>query len=624
MRKTSSLQVILFLIALVLLTMPVFSANAYDINGYHITDYHTSIVVKENNQMEITEIITANFTGPNKHGIIRTIPTVFEKRLIYLENILVDHPYSVEKDRTYSAIRIGDANKIVSGEVKYRITYSYDYGDDLEKAFDKIYHNLLGTDWDCNIYNFTFLVQMPKDFDVNEINITYGPRYSQRKYTDYQIDGLSISGHLTGLSPNEGVTLAVKLPKGYFANTRQAPGLKVPVLYIMAPISIGLVIYLYNFWKKKGRDQEPIVAPQFYPIKGQSPAEAGYIIDEVVDNKDIVSLIFYWADKGYIKIIEEKRKFTFVKLKEANFRNSYESYIFNTIFSYGEGNEVSISDLKNNFYTNVPTIKKKIIGIFSGNRALIEGESLKNKQKALLFCFIPFLIFLAILGLEFRDFSVILISILLFFPFFAILLAVYSKSESNWVNLNNFKKLMIGVLAGLMVLFGFLIMQVYLEEVYPYLNTAPYSYSYFIILLCSSIGIALGVAMKKRSDYGQEMLEHYLGFKDFIATAEMDRLKILIDENPTYFYNVLPFAIVLGLEKKWARKFQSMIVEPPDWYSGYSMRTFSTVYLLSRMNTVVNQTNASMAAPPSTSSGSGFSSGGFSGGGGGGGGGSSW
>ncbi|HRR36432.1 MAG TPA: hypothetical protein P5535_05120 [Clostridia bacterium] len=80
----------------------------------------------------------------------------------------------------------------------------------------------------------------------------------------------------------------------------------------------------------------------------------------------------------------------------------------------------------------------------------------------------------------------------------------------------------------------------------------------------------------------------------------------------------------LGLKRKWGKKFESIVTQPPDWYHGYSFRTFSTMHMLSGLNSCLARTSSSMVQAPSTSSGGGFSSGGFSGGGGGGGGGSSW
>ena len=97
-------------------------------------------------------------------------------------------------------------------------------------------------------------------------------------------------------------------------------------------------------------------------------------------------------------------------------------------------------------------------------------------------------------------------------------------------------------------------------------------------------------------------------------------------ENPSYFYDILPYTYVLGVSSKWIKKFESINVEPPDWYSGYDPFTYNRFSHF--LNDTITTANASMVSTPSSSgstySGGGFSGGGFSGGGSGGGGGGSW
>jgi len=39
-------------------------------------------------------------------------------------------------------------------------------------------------------------------------------------------------------------------------------------------------------------------------------AEAGFFIDDKTDNRDLLSLIFYWAAKGCIEIEETEKKWS--------------------------------------------------------------------------------------------------------------------------------------------------------------------------------------------------------------------------------------------------------------------------------------------------------------------------
>ena len=64
--------------------------------------------------------------------------------------------------------------------------------------------------------------------------------------------------------------------------------------------------------------------------------------------------------------------------------------------------------------------------------------------------------------------------------------------------------------------------------------------------------LLLTIIMKKRTKQGGEWLAKLIGFKEFIDKAEKDRIRVLVEQNPSYFYNVLPYAYVLGVTDKWA------------------------------------------------------------------------
>lgn len=624
MRKLKIFRRVTLLIFAVFLMCSFITVHAYDVNGYHITRYDTVIDVGENNVLYITENITCDFTGADKHGIIRTIPSIFEDRKVIISDITVNENYSVETSREYVAIRIGDADRTISGLVEYTISYYYDYGDDETSDYDKLYHNIVGTDWDCSIYEVTFEINMPSSFDAGDLNMTYGQRYSELSYTSYTISGNTISGSLSDLAPYEGLTIALELPEGYFTGERTKDSLVFPILPVMIGVSLLAVILCIYTWYKRGKDDEIIASPQFYAIKGQSPAEAGYIIDGVIDNKDITSLIFYWADKGYIEITDKKWDYEFTKMQDPVFENKYEKYMFEQLFSYGTGSVVSIKDLQDRFYKDMPIIKQYIRNMFNGKKELVSKESLRFRKLMLLASFLPFVIFSICCMIAFKDSAIVIPILMVSAAFFTMLYIRYNSAENSWNIFGMARKLWIAVQAALLVTLTSLFMNVALSSIYSYYNTSRFTTAYFIAIFACAVSTAFAIATKKRSEYGQQMMQHYIGFRDFIATAEMDRLKALIDENPKYYYNILPYAIVLGLEKKWSKKFESMVLEPPYWYHGYYGRTFSTVYFASRLNSCMFQTTASMVKAPSTSSGSGFSGGGFSGGGGGGGGGSSW
>ena len=149
---------------------------------------------------------------------------------------------------------------------------------------------------------------------------------------------------------------------------------------------------------------------------------------------------------------------------------------------------------------------------------------------------------------------------------------------------------------------------------------------YIIIALDTVIGLTSTLAfivmffnsyMSKRTPYGTEMLGRIGGFKNFLETAEKDKLETLVMENPQYFYDILPYTYVLGVSDKWMKKFESITVEPPTWYVGYHYSAFDMMMFHHFMNTTMTTATSSMTSRPSSGGGGGFSGGGSGGGGGG-------
>jgi len=126
-----------------------------------------------------------------------------------------------------------------------------------------------------------------------------------------------------------------------------------------------------------------------------------------------------------------------------------------------------------------------------------------------------------------------------------------------------------------------------------------------------------GRAMPRKTSLGAQCAAVAQSLKNFITSQ--DRQYRYQANNQIFFEKFLPYAIVFGVEKIWAERFKDIGLKKPDWYDGYSMRTFNSIYLVNSLSSSMHSFTSS-ATP--TSSSSGFSSG-FSGGGGGGGGGGS-
>jgi uncharacterized membrane protein len=140
--------------------------------------------------------------------------------------------------------------------------------------------------------------------------------------------------------------------------------------------------------------------------------------------------------------------------------------------------------------------------------------------------------------------------------------------------------------------------------------------------------IIFTVLMRKRTQKGVITREEVLGLREYIKVAEADRIKFhnAPEKNPQLFEKLLPYAMVFGLEKKWAEQFKDIYITPPSWYGGPVGSSFNSMIFVSSLNSFASSANSAIISASRGAAGgnSGFGGGGFSGGGGGGGGGGSW
>ncbi|TMF45506.1 MAG: DUF2207 domain-containing protein, partial [Chloroflexi bacterium] len=127
--------------------------------------------------------------------------------------------------------------------------------------------------------------------------------------------------------------------------------------------------------------------------------------------------------------------------------------------------------------------------------------------------------------------------------------------------------------------------------------------------------------MTQRTPAGRDLLEHTLGFRLYMATAEKYRQQFAAKAD--IFTQLLPYAIVFGTVTLWAKAFEGIDTSANNnWYVGPG--PFQAGLLAGSLQSMNSSISSAIAFTPSGGSAGGFGGGGFSGGGGGGGGGGAW
>lgn len=128
------------------------------------------------------------------------------------------------------------------------------------------------------------------------------------------------------------------------------------------------------------------------------------------------------------------------------------------------------------------------------------------------------------------------------------------------------------------------------------------------LILLAIVSVIIAYYAPKRTEEGTRVLEHILGLEEYIKVAEKDRLQF--QEKEYIFFEILPYAIALGLATVWAKAFEGLITANPDWYHSNSGVIFIPTDFVSSID-------SSLSSTISASSGGGSVGGGDGGGGGG-------
>lgn len=606
-----------FLLLAFFFLAPTMDASAY---GYTIEKYHINIRVTTQNIYQIEETISVHF-NQSYHGIYRDIPLVNKvertdgsKNTIHakIKNIRCgSDDFDVSREGDDCEIKIGDEDETIIGDKEYHITYDYEMGNDVLPDSDEFYFNVTGNRWKTTIQNVSFTIQMPKEFEEKNLGMSWGSRGSTNSRglsyicTDNKIEGMLDSDII--LRPGYGVNVRLTLPEGYFDRVETTPWLA----YIS--IIIGFVAMAVGFflWWIYGRDDPVVEAVEFYPPDGLNSVELAFAFKGKLDSQDVVSLIVYLAQKGYIEIQEgtggkQKKGFTLIQKKAYDGSNEAERIFMEGLFR--SGSKVTKSDLENSFYKTI-NIVKGIVDSKTNREVLFYRNSLNKGWILWVLAGAAYALagFLPVYEYEYSIVSGLAVPLGVGFLLMAGFSALFGSGKRILERILPFLFLFIFCVAG----FGF-----FGADSFIYANPW-YSAAYFFAVCASGVTMFFCAYMSKRTQYGTEILGRIRGFQTFLETAEKDRLEAMVMENPQYFYEILPYTYVLDVSDKWMKKFETITTEPPTWYYSSNNTMFDVMMFHHFMNSTMTSATSAMTSTPSSSSGGGFSGGGSGGGGGG-------
>lgn len=604
-------------------------------NEYVISSYDIDAHYNKNGTMHITESITAQFLE-YKHGIFRALPqtsTVVLKnpdgtdrinknfRLDYALNSS-NQPYSVFDEGGFWYIKFGSQN--VWYQPLATETYTFSYTITLDERFlvyDVCYFNLLGNLTDTTIANFSASVSFEEEISATP-TIFEGEVGSTQEITNFSwnANNTTLSFEKSNIGVGESITLLVDTPQNYFT---------VKPNHFLDFVALGLILLtavlcLAIYFKKSNKSLITKVV-QFSASKNYTPADVGYIIDKTVNTEDVASLIIYWAEQGYINIIEEGKKTYLQKTNKTFVGKMYEMSLFNAIFAgKTENDKVDIKKIGFSISETVGITKKSIA---------LENEKLFSRSaislRGVMAVLVAICVGLVLIFVNAQNVQDLLSLLTLFVGLgvgvFLFMLASYADKKYTQKKVHK----ALNKVAYLMFMAGVLLMCV--------VSFDPICDPFFTVFLAFGLLVLASILILKmnvRSDEGCKELGDILGLKEFIEVAEKSRLEMLVKDNPQMFYQILPYAYVLGVYDDWCKKFESIDIPLPSFYYGANIDVFDVLiisHILSHATEnilhSINTANITATAESLSNTLGGFgggSGGGFSGGGLGGGGTGSW
>jgi len=569
-----------------------------------INNFNADIAIQKDGSVFVSENIIYNFGSNQKHGIFRDIPLTAVNGPQLNINVSgvsneIGQPYQYTASITNNVLRIkiGDPNVFVAGIKTYIISYQVYNAIRTFNNHEELYWNVTGNQWPVAIQNAKASVTLPDSPIPNvEMDCFTGLQGDTQKNCIFTQADPSLNYWATQpLNADEGLTLVLGMPLGYIQNTYvpsqeiyPSSNTSTSSSNFIFGIFLGLfIIFIFALvilfaWRAKAAKPKPIipselrgrpVVPEYNPPDNLSPIDIGALLDRRVDITDISSVIMDLAVRGYIKIrytVQEirfwpdKKDFELIKRKDGtDLVHPADKIIFKLLFK-GRGS-VKLSDLKEqktDFQAQIKKIQEDTEQYLRDKGYF--GQAAKDRSKKL---------------------------------------KTYLWIATATLFIGTF--LFITFPSG----FGFI----------------------FIVLFAGFAGTVVVVSVmlvrlaNKLTPQGIVALGKILGFKEFLQLTDKDKLRILNapELQPEMFERFLPYAMVLGVEEKWAQKFEGIYNATPDWYEDPTAASFDS-YVFARNLALFNSSFNQVLSIPSSSSSSGFGGGGSSGGGSGGGGGGSW
>jgi uncharacterized membrane protein YgcG len=613
------------------LALLLFGPTAADAQTERILDFLSDVELQPDSRLEVNETIRFRVLGTQiRHGINRDFPTDYpgpwgsrSTTGFVLEDASLDGDAvatQVSRLENGVRIRIGDPDRLVPpGIHTYTIRYLTWWQVSFAPDEDGLDWNVTGNGWTWPIDRAELRLHGLDGLVWNKVRVFTGPQGSRARDARIiaQAPGFLDVVTTGPLSVHEGLTVAATFPKGVLQQPSQ---LQVAAHWAgdnlaVFPSFLGVVgIGFYVGWLfLYGAARPPaVIVPQFAPPSGFSAAMVGYLEDKRLSDRDFSAGIVGLAVARHLKLIHGDGTYRLVRQEGGRPVTDLESRFERVLFRADDELAISATD-----QSRIVDAGSALANFLRSAvmPALLYREP-RNVRPALAIAALTIAFTLAALAIEFGAFAGVLAFMIGLAALGALLLVLSALAggRGHWVP---------AVIGLPLLAIGLLVAK-------------ASGLSLFLVALFVAATAALAAASFSRltipTAEGWKRRDEIEGLKLFLGVAEADRLRVLNppDFTPALYEKLLPYAVALGVEMVWSRRFAaalaaSQIQYQPDWYDGsHPWNGSDTAEFSSDLGGGLSTAIAAASTAPSSSSGSSGGGDGGSGDGGGGGGGSGW
>lgn len=573
---------ILFMVVIVIITLLV--PDYYDEKkskdksnvqslGFSTRNFETILDVYEDGTIDVTENILVDWYSSNHHGITRTIPKWLEytdkngetrSRRYTISNLTcTTDEYSLIQGNKVT-IKIGNPNEYVPlGEHRYAIKYKLTLDKDLSDGFDELTIHTIGDNW-YETEKASVIVNLPSNFDMSKIMdksttkaINYSGFYStelskveddsniqvytnkKRQNSKLPYCNVNVSDHTITYNYNEplynsALTIDIILPDGYFKGKTIVTGYGY-FSFIICIYIILMTILSVLIWGLVGKDSKEVEPVEFYPPDNLDPAEIGYLNNKWgVPINFISCLLIEMAYKGYIRIDDVKEEAIVNKKNNNENAIKHTYYFINRVLKdpkvFRNNTQYNIENL---VLSNINDLKP-----LSENEKILYDKMFENND-------------IIILKDE-KDFNL-----------------VYNKIEDN-INkkfgekLYDIKTLKLSIFFMINSLISIILWALAFSTIKD--MNLIFRPLYYISLVSVIFEIVFSFIIPRKTNYGNQIFGKVQGFKNYLKTAHKEQLEKMVNENPLYYADILPYTYSLNISDVWIKKFEEMAL-PMNMYS---------------------------------------------------------